>query len=219
MKKITNKTTKRVVKKETEAAVITPPVITKTPKKINFTLILGLIIVALAVYAYYRFGVVATVNGKPISRFAYLQTLEKQDKKSTITQMVNEALIYQEAAKKKVTVDQSVIDVEVKKVEAQITAQGQTLDAALTSEGMTKADLENEIRLQKTAEKLANPQVTITQAQIDKFLTDNKSALPTGSTKEQLQSLATEQLTSTAQSTAINTWFSNLKKAAQIVIR
>jgi hypothetical protein len=107
----------------------------------------------------------------------------------------------------------------MKKVEDQVTAQGQTLDEALTSEGMTKADLEAEIRLQKTAEKLANPQVTITQAQIDKYLSDNKTALPTGSTKEQLQSLATSQLTSQAQSDAVNTWFSTLKQAAQIVIR
>ncbi|MFA6007897.1 MAG: SurA N-terminal domain-containing protein [Candidatus Shapirobacteria bacterium] len=219
MKKITNKTTKRIVKKESEAAVVSQPLLTKTHKKINFPLILGLIIIAAAVYAYYRFGVVATVNGKPISRLAYLETLEKQDKKQTITQLVNEALVYQEAAKQKVTVDQSVIDAEVKKVEAQITAQGQTLDAALTSEGMTLADLENEIRLQKTAEKLANPQVTVTQAEIDKFLVDNKTALPTGSTKEQLQTMATEQLSSQAQSDAVNTWFSNLKKAAQIIIR
>jgi foldase protein PrsA len=219
MKKITKNTTKRVVNQTAEAAVINEPILAKTPKKVNFALIIGLIIVALAVYAYYRFGVVATVNGKPISRIAYLQTLEKQDKKQTITQMVNEALVYQEAAKKKVTIDQSVIDTEMKKVEDQVTAQGQTLDEALTSEGMTKADLEAEIRLQKTAEKLANPQVTITQAQIDKYLSDNKTALPTGSTKEQLQSLATSQLTSQAQSDAVNTWFSTLKQAAQIVIR
>ena len=219
MKKTIKKTTKTALKKEIQATTAKIEALKKAPKKINFSLIIGLIIVALAVYAYYRFGIVATVNGKPISRLTYLQTLEKQDQKSTISQMANEVLVYQEAAKQKVTVDQSVIDAEVKKIEDQVTAQGETLEAALTAEGMTKADLVAEIRLQKTAEKLANPQITITQAQIDKYLTDNKSALPTGYTKDQLQTLAKDQLTSSAQSTAINTWFSNLKKAAQIIIR
>lgn len=219
MKKITKKTTKSTVKKTAESAVIETPVLAKTAKKINFTPIIGVIIVALAAYAYYRFGIVATVNGKPISRFAYYQSLEKQDKKATVTQLINEAIVYQEAAKQKVTVDQATIDAGVKKIEDQIVAQGQTLDAALKTEGMTKADLENEVRLQALVEKLAGPAPTATQSEIDKFLADNKSALPTGYTKEQLQNLAKEQVESESKNTAINTWFSNLKKAAQIVIR
>lgn len=219
MKKINKKTTKSTVKKINDTVVAESPSLVKTARKINFTPIIGLIIVAVAVYAYYRFGVVATVNGKPISRFSYYQSLEKQDKKQTVTQLVNEALVYQEAAKQKVTIDQATIDAGVKKIEDQIKAQGQTLDAALTAEGMTKADLENEVRLQATVEKLAGPAPTATQSEIDKFLADNKSALPTGYTKQQLQDLAKEQVESESKNTAINTWFSALKKAAQIVIR
>jgi len=211
------------MKKTTKKAPISLPIntaaIKKTIRKINFLPIIALLVVIAVVYAYYRFGIVATVNGKPISRLAYISTLEKQDKKQTIQQMANEALVYQEAAKKSITIDQSVIDAQVASVEAQITAQGQTLDAALTAEGMTKADLEKQIRLQKIVEKLANANVNITQAEIDKYVLDNKASLPTTYTKDQLQTLAREQLTTQAENTAIDTWFSELQKNSQIVIR
>lgn len=192
---------------------------TKISRKINFYPVFALIAIIGIVYAYYRFGIVATVNGMPISRTAYLRNLEKQDKKQTIKQMANEALVFQEASKKGITIDKSVIDAEVASVEAKIKTQGETLEAALTAEGMTITDLEEQIRLQKIVEKLANPNVDITQAQIDEYLKANKSLLPSGYSKEQLQDLAKTQLITDAKNTAIDTWFTNLLKTAKIVIR
>ncbi|MBU1118071.1 SurA N-terminal domain-containing protein [Patescibacteria group bacterium] len=221
MKKESTKTTKKVVKKSSPrkatSSVVSTPV--KVLQKINFTPVIILVILALLSYSYYRFGIVAMVNGRPISRLTYLKNLEKQDKKQSLTQMVNESLVFQEAAKQKIIIDQATIDEEIKKIEDQVTSQGQTIEAALAAEGMTRDDLENEIRLQKTVEKLADPKVEITQEQIDKFLVDYKTSLPESATKEELQTLAKNQLTSDAQNEAINTWFKNLKDSAKIIIR
>lgn len=194
-------------------------VITPQKKKINFLPLIIILAIASALFLYIRFGIVATVNGKPISRLSYLRTLEKMDQKQTLKQMTNEALIYQEAVKKNIVIEKDIIDTEIASVEAQIKQQGQTLEAALSSEGMTRADLEDQIRLQKTAEKLANPNLEITQAQIDDYLTKNKSYLPETYTKEQLQELAKTQLITEIKNTAINSWFTQLQKDADIVIR
>ncbi|HWS49252.1 MAG TPA: SurA N-terminal domain-containing protein [Candidatus Methanoperedens sp.] len=190
-----------------------------THKCCKFLPIVGIILVIAAVYAYYRFGVVATVNGKPISRFTYWQNLEKIDKKQTIKQMANEELVFQEAAKKGVVIEKSEIESEIASVEAQIKSQGQTLEGALIAEGLTRTDLEDQIRIQKLVEKMANPMLDITQAQIDAYLTENKALLPTTYSKEQLQTLAKTQLISEAKNDAIDVWFKELQKTAKIEIR
>ncbi len=213
MKKITT------VKKTASKTIKKAPVITQPVKKVNFTPFIVVLALAVLAFLYYRFGVVATVNGKPISRLAYLQNLIKLDQKQTLKQMANEALIYQEAQKQGIEIEKSIIDTEIASIEAKIVEQGQTLEAALSAEGMTKSDLEAQIRIQKIAEKLSNPNVEITQAQIDEYLTKNKSYLPANSTKEQLQELAKTQLTTEIKNTAVNTWFSELQKNSQIVIR
>lgn len=210
---------KKISKKTVVAAPEETVTVKKVVNKINICPIIAILLVIGAVYAYYRFGIVATVNGKPISRIAYWQNLEKLDKKQTIKQMANEALVYQEAAKNNVTVSKEEIDAEIATVEAQIKKQGQTLEAALSAESMTKTDLEHQISLQKMVEKLAKPEINITQAQIDAYLTKNKSLLSTTYTKEQLQALAKTQLTSEAKNNAIDTWFAALQKASKIVIR
>lgn len=213
MKKITT------VKKSSAKTIKKAPVITQPVKKINFTPLIIVLALAALAFLYYRFGVVATVNGQPISRLAYVQKLIKLDKQQTLKQMANEALIYQEAKKQGIEIEKSLIDTEIASIEAKIVEQGQTLEAALGAEGMTKADLESQIQIQKIAEKLAKPNLEITQAQIDDYLTKNKSYLPTTYTKEQLQELAKTQLATEIKNTAVNTWFTEIQKTAKINFR
>lgn len=207
------------VKKTSVKTIKKAPVITQPVKKINFTPFIVVLALAALAFLYYRFGVVATVNGRPISRLAYLQNLVKLDQKQTLKQMANEALIYQEAKKQGIEIEKSLIDTEIASIEAKIVEQGQTLEAALGAEGMTRTDLENQIKIQKIAEKLAKPNLEITQAQIDEYLTKNKSYLPTTYTKEQLQELAKTQLATEIKNAAVNTWFTEIQKNAKIIIR
>lgn len=213
MKKITT------VKKTASKTIKKAPVITQPVKKVNFIPFIIVLILAVLAFLYYRFCIVATVNGKPITRFSYIQNLIKTDQKQTLKQMANEALIYQEAKKQGVEIEKSLIDTEIASIEAKIVAQGQTLEAALSAEGMTKTDLENQIKIQKIAEKLAKPNLEITQAQINEYLTKNKSYLPTTYTKEQLQELAKTQLTTEIKNTAVNNWFTEIQKSAKIIFR
>ena len=217
-----SKTTKKSIKKisaqknSENLATIERPV---TRKKINLPLILGIIIIALLTVAYYRYGVVAVVNGHPISRYSYLKNLEKQDNKQELDVMINETLVFTEATKKGITIDQSVIDEEINKIDLQVKEQGQSLDEALKAENMTKTELEKQIRLQKIVEKLANVPTEVNAEEITKFLTDNKAQLPKDYSKTQLDDLAKTQILSQKKTEAINAWFTELKKSAQIIYR
>lgn len=178
-----------------------------------------LVVITLAALAYYRYGFVATVNGQPISRLQYYQNMEKQIGKSVLDQLVSENVVLTEASKKGVIIEKSVIDAEVGKVEAQLKEQGQTLDSALSAEGLTKADFERQVEIQKMIEKLAGPIPEATQAQIDEFLTQNKAQLPKTATKAELQSLAKTQVSSQLRTETLQKWFDDLKNSAKIIYR
>ncbi|MFA4827333.1 MAG: SurA N-terminal domain-containing protein [Candidatus Shapirobacteria bacterium] len=177
------------------------------------------VLIAVGIFGYFRFWNAATVNGTPISRISYIKAMEKLGGRQTLDSMIDEVLILNEGIAKSVKIDQKVIDDEIAKIEAQLKTQGQTLDAALLANGMTKADLEKQIRVKKIEGILSAPTTEITQAQIDEFLTANKSMLPTGKTKVELQTLAKEQLALEANQTAATTWFDNLRQSAKIVYR
>jgi len=145
--------------------------------------------------------------------------MEKQVGKATLDQLISESIVLGEASKKGVTIEKSVIDAEIAKVEAQLKEQGQTLDVALKSEGLTKADFERQITIQKMVEKLAGNVPEPTQAQIDEFLTQNKAQLPKTATKAELQTLAKTQVSAQIRKDALQTWFDNLKKEAKITLR
>jgi foldase protein PrsA len=203
---------KKITKKVTAAAPTETITVKKVVRKINLGPIIVLVVIVAAVYAYFRYGIVATVNGRPISRFSYWQNLEKVDKKQTIKQMANEALVFQAAAKDKIVIDKSVIEAEIASVEAQIKAQGQTLEGALAAEGLTRTDLEDQIRIQKMVEKMAKPNLEITQAQIDTFIQKNKALIPTTYTKEQIQALAKPNLLVKSKTKPLMLGLKNFKK-------
>ena len=145
--------------------------------------------------------------------------MEKQGGEQTLAFMVDEALILNEGKKNNVSVDQKTIDSEIAVIEEQIKAQGQTLDAALVAAGMVRADLEKQVRIKKIESVLSAPKTEITQAQIDEFLKTNKALLPTGKTKDELQTLAKDQLTSEASDSAATAWLEGLRKSAKVVYR
>ncbi len=150
---------------------------------------LAVILISLGL-VYNRYWNVATVNGVAISRLDYIKAMEKLGGQQTLESMIDETLILNEGKSKNVSVDQ-----------------------------MAKTDLERQIRIKKIEEKLSTPTTEITQAQIDEFLKTNKAMLPTGKTKEELQTLAKDQLMSEASQSAATTWMDGLRSGAKIVYK
>jgi len=127
------------------------------------------------VYFSRRFLIAANVNGKSISRLSVLKKLEKQGGKKILETMITQVLIQQEAEKRKIIVSQKDTDTEMKKIEANVSSQGSTLDQALQTQGMTKNDLIEEIKVQLMLQKMAGNDIKISDKEIDDFISANKN--------------------------------------------
>lgn len=182
------------------------------------TLTLTLVFVLIAATIYFGKGllVAAVVNGKPVTRYSVIASLEKTQGKQALDNLVTESLIKQEVAKAKITVTQAEIDAELAKIETQISAQGLTLDAALAQEKITKSDLVTQIKLQKQLEKILSKDITVTDEEIKTYIAANTAYLPAEATPEELNVQARAQLVQQKLSTQYQTWIEGVKTRAKI---
>lgn len=167
------------------------------------------------VYFSRRFLIAVTVNGKSISRLAVLQKLEKQGGKKTLETMITESLIRQEAEKRKIAVSQKDIDAEMKKIEANVSSQGSTLDQALQNQGMTKNDLTEEIKTQLMLQKMAGNNIKISDKEIDDFINISKNQQ--GFDQKIPREQASAQLKQQKLQQKIQGFLSDLKAKAKII--
>ncbi len=202
------------MKKQTKK---TTPV--KITRKLNVKVIAVALAILIGILAYYRYGVAAVVNGKMISRWSFIKNMEKQSGEQILEQMITESLILSEGAKNKVVIGKDIIDAEIKVIADNIASQGSTLEEVLTIRGMSKKELEKQIKLQKILEKLAITDIQISDEQISEYLKTNKDLLPKGSTQEELKKMAKEDLAAEASNQAINSWLEKVRSEAKVVIR
>lgn len=205
-------------KEKTVKKDIAPNLIVRSPKKIFllgliFFLVLGLI------YFSARSLLVASVNGQLVGRLTIIKELEKQAGKKTLDTVILKTLINQEAKKRKVTVSQKDIDVEIKKIETNVAAQGLTLDQVLQQQGMEKSDLTDGVRIQLLVSRLVGDNVNITDKEIDDYLASQKGQSLPGSTQsapELTRDQAKEAIKQQKLQEKIQTFVSDLKAKAKI---
>lgn len=177
---------------------------------------LGLLII-LALIFFRRQIVVATVNGKPIFWYKYIQVLEKQGGKEILDQLVLEKLIVDEAAKQNLVVANEVVEDELNKIKTNLEAQNMTIDEALGQQGMTLAELQKQIQMRQLVTQLASKDITVSDQEIADYLEENKDSMPTGKDKpENLNELVKEQLLKNKQQEAVQKFLDNLKSQATV---
>jgi parvulin-like peptidyl-prolyl isomerase len=191
------------------------PMIKPGSKKL---VVISVIILAIGILGYFGKGflVAAVVNGQPISRISIDAELEKQGGQKVLDSQVTKILINQELAAKKISIPESEVTAEIKKIEDQLKTQNQTLDSALTAQGMTKTELMAQIKIQKSIEKLLGEDVKINEEEIAKFLEENKQYLPEGKSDSEVKQLAVEQLKQQKLDEKFQTWLSGLQSKAKI---
>src|SRR3972149_1263490 len=117
------KTTKRVAVRKSAPVESSKEVLDTKSKPRQFLsrrkVLIGFLIVLAIVFVYYFKGlfVAALVNGQPITRLDVIQELEKRGGQQTLSSLITQALILQEARKQGVDVTKTEVDDEVKKVE------------------------------------------------------------------------------------------------------
>lgn len=188
----------------------------KTRSKRWLLAIVLLLFIAAGAYAF-RTGylVVATVNGKPIYRWEFTNMMASRFGAQTLESMITERLITDAAKKDGVNLSKADVDAKVSEIVSTL-GPNVNLDDLLKYQGMTKADFEEQIRLQLTVERILGKDVVPTDEEIEAFLTDNKATIaatePAAMREEALQSLRSQKI-----SEKIQPWLTDLKEKAKIV--
>lgn len=220
--KKTTRNTKRVSDEVMSAPLmenVTSTVMDNGKKKANkktFLLLVSLAVVLGLLYYFKDLFVVATVNGKPITRFEIINELEKKNGKEVIDNLVTKNLIMQEAAKKGVTVSQDDVNNELAKIEEDLKKQNQTLDQVLQMQGLTKADVEENLRIKLYIERLLADQVTVSDDDAKKYFDENKAMYGKDAKYDDVKDQIKDQLKQQKLQEKFQQWLSDLKANAKI---
>lgn len=192
----------------------TPATIAKNKK----SLLIGAIVVAIVVIAFLAKGffVAALINGEPISRMAIIKELEKQSGKAALDRAITRSLVFQEAAKKKVSASKEDIDKEIARIDKQFKSQGQNLDQLLTAQGISRKELNEDIKVQIIVQKILGDKVKVSDKEFLDFLDKNKDLI--ANEKDQAAAKINLKLQLEQQKLAqkYQEWIANLKKNAKI---
>jgi hypothetical protein len=191
-------------------------------KKINFKFnqkVLATVAVAIGliglIYFFKSQFVVGWVNGRPISRVSYNRELEKIAKNQAFDSLTTKALIMGEAKKQNIKVEQKEIDEAMNNIQERAKQQGTTLDELLVAQGVTRATVEEEVKLQKMLEKLVGP-ADVSEEEIQAYWDQNKELY--GDQKfEDVQADIADQLLQQAMIGKIQELITRLQTEANIV--
>lgn len=221
--KTTKTVTKRASATKKKISVETMPVTQTTSypsasMKFNKKyIIIGIVLVLAALlFMFKSLFVVAVVNGQPISRLALIGELEKQSGKQTLNSLVTKTLILQEAKKQNINISQQEIDAEIIKIESNVKGQGKTLNDALMAQGLTRADLVEQITIQKMIEKLLGKETQVSDQEVNEYIAQNSAQFPEGSDTPAFRAQIKQQLQQQKLSAKFQTYLAKLQKDAKI---
>ncbi|MEP7162708.1 MAG: SurA N-terminal domain-containing protein [Candidatus Moraniibacteriota bacterium] len=211
----TESVTEKPIEKTTEVKTKPAAFHIKVSKKAIFVLIAIVILVGLAMN-FKKYFIAASVNGHPISRLAVIQELEKRSGEQVVNSLITKRLIQDEAAKRKIVESQADVDQEIKKVEDSIGKQGNTLEEALSQQGMTLPDFREQIMIQKLIEKILGDKLAISDDEVTKYIADNKIPAPKDVKEEDFRNQIKDQLKNQKLNTEANKWVTDAKAKATI---
>ncbi len=190
-------------------------------KKMKFistkTAIIIAVIIVLAALAYYykSLFIAATINGSPITRLAVIEELERVSGKQALDSLITKKIINDEAIKRGISVTSAEVDAEIKIIEDQIKAQGQTLVQVLAAQSMKMEDLKQQILTKKILEKILVDKLQVTETEIVQFIKDNKVTIPKGQ-EEAFKNQIIAQLKQQKLSTEAQKFIDSLKSQSVI---
>ncbi|WP_068783156.1 peptidylprolyl isomerase [Paenibacillus phocaensis] len=136
---------------------------------------------------------VATVNGVEITKDRLYDELAANGGEQALTNLINQELVNQEAAKKNITITDADIDAEIESYKTQFGSE-EALSQALVQYGMTMDDLRKQVVMELKLTKLLEPQIKVTDEQIKQTFESYKDSF---NTPEQVRTsvilVATEQ--------------------------
>lgn len=190
----------------------------RTPAQ-TFNLVVGaLVVVALAMgYMRYKYLVVpAVVNGSPIYSWQYVKVLNQTAGKQVIDQLVVEKLIAQEADNQKVMLTTEEVDAEFSRLDTQFESAG-GLDAFLSTQGLKREDIKNQLELNLKVQKIVAGKVNVTDEEVATYYQENKADYADqkeDEAKVQIKQMLADQ----ALQQQVGTWIQDLRSKAKVTL-
>lgn len=188
----------------------------RKPKLFTVAVSAGIILVLSGLFFAKSLFIVATVNGSPISRLSVIRELERQGGKRALESIINQKLIEDELDKQKINASKEEIDGEIKKIEAQIASQGNTLASVLSMQGMTEEKLREQITVQERMKKLLSDKIAVDNKEVDAYLKDSKITPPKDTKPEEFRQQISDQLKQQKFQQEAQKWISSLTAGAKI---
>ncbi|WP_315970101.1 foldase protein PrsA [Bacillus tuaregi] len=140
--------------------------------------IAGAAVILLAVIfgtAFSKKDVIASVEGSPITKDELYDALVKQYGTSTISYLIDNKIVEQEAEKENITISEEEIE---KEMQTYIDANGgeEAFNNAIEQSGVTKKDIEKEIINYLSIVKLLESNIEITDEEIETYFEENKES-------------------------------------------
>lgn len=207
--------TRRKLRRKLSNASVIKAFSSKINKK-KLAILLVFIILAGILYYFRGQFIIATVNGRPISRLALIKELENQAGKRTLESLIAKTLIIQEAKRQKIAVSDDEINQRINQIEESFSGQGQSLDQMLELQGMSRDELIKEIKMQIIAEKIAGKDIEVTDEEVNNYLEENKGFIPKDSNVEEIKTGVKQQLEQQKINEKIQSWIQSLRDNAKI---
>ena len=158
----------------------------------------------------------ASVNGRFITRIELIRELEKQGGADVLDNLITKALIFQEGKNRGIGVTEDEVNTEITRIEGVVSAQGTSLDEALMLQGQTRGDFLEQIKLQKTVEKLLAEKIVVTDEEVKKYYDENKQLFGEDSKFEDVSDKVKSQLMQEKLSGEYQSWIAELRKNAKL---
>lgn len=186
-------------------------------KSRSFPFLMILLVLISVIYLVRGLLVAAVVGGKPISRIKLVNMLEKQSGQEALDNLITLELVSQEAKRRDINITDTEVSSEILRIEEVVQAQGTTLDAALSVQGQTRKDLEENIRIQKTVEKLLAESIKISDEDVKIYFEKNKTSFGTEVAFEEVRDSIRDQMTQEKLSSEFQILLQKLKAEGNII--
>ncbi len=176
-------------------------------------IILGIIILGL-IGVNKGWVIAAVVNNKPIFRLTLNTALVSRYGTQTLENMISEQLIADEAKRQKVSVTQKEIDAQQQEILKSF-GGNVTIEDVLKYQGMTKADFDQQIRLQMLLTKIIGKDITISDEDVTNYIATNESTL-VATDSDGMKKEAKDAILMQKVGEQLQTWYAALKEKAKI---
>lgn len=189
-----------------------------TRKNINIaTLIVGLLILG---FVGYRYLIIAWVDKTPVTRIQMYLELEKKYGQDVKEQLIIETLVENEAVRRGVSINQAEVDNSLKKLEDQYGGKDK-LNQILQVQNMTPDELKKQLRFQVLIEKMFSKDVSVSDDEVKKYISDNKEQFPEftddeSSESAKVKSDIADQLKRQKVSQSFSTWLKDNTKGPRV---